>query len=405
MQATALWALLGTAALLYLGALFAGLQAVPPAGDAVEQYFSEPFLSRAAAYQKAGLTLSLLQQVLYLLFLAAVTSVAMRYFRTAPQPSLAAAAGYILLFLLLMQLLSLPLDFYRGYTLEHRFNLSTQTIPGWFAHYGKGLLIGMLLSTVALTGLYFLITRRPLHWWFPAGAVLTLFLLLSTYLYPLLIEPLFYRFTPLEDEALQGKIAVMAGEAGVEVEKILVADAGRHTHKANAYFSGLGRTKRIVIYDTLLDNFTTDEVLAVIAHEMGHWRHNHLWQGIAISAAGSFLALYVLYLLLQKQGLHADFRALSLALVFFALLSMAAAPAQNFLSRSRERQADKTAFNLMGDPAPFVSLYKRLALTNLSVVQPHPLLKATIYTHPPLLERIEAALHFADGAGAESERE
>ncbi len=404
-QVTAVWALLGAAALLYLGACFAGVTVSPPAGAAVELYFSEPFLSRAAAYQKAGLTVFLLQQALSLLFLAVVICAAMRYFRATPQPSTAAAAVYILCFLLVMQLLSLPFDFYRGFTIEHRFSLSTQTIAGWFGDYGKSVFIGILLSTTALTLLYNLIIRRPVHWWFPAGIIFTLFLMLSTYLYPLLIEPLFYRFAPLEDRALQEKIAGLAGKAGIEVEHILVADAGRRTHKANAYFSGLGKTKRIVIYDTLLDNFTDEELLAVIAHEMGHWRHHHLWQGIVISAAGSFLALYILYMILQRMGLHADLRALPLALLFFTLLSLAAAPAQNLLSRSREREADWAAFSLVGDPASFVSLYRKLAWSNLSVVQPHCLVKAVLYTHPPLLERIEAALQYAEGTGGESERE
>lgn len=396
MHITAIWIILGAAALLYLGLVLAGMLAAPPAGAAVELYFSESFLTRAAAYQRAGLTVSLLQQALSLLFLAAVVYAAMRYFQAAPRPSLVSAAGFIFLFLLFSQLLSLPFDFYRGYTVERSFGLSAQTAAGWFADYGKSVLIGLLLSTVALTGLYFLITRRPAHWWFLAGAAFTLYLVISSYLFPLLIDPLFYRFTPLEDHALQQEILDMAERAGIEVERVLVADASRRTHKANAYFSGIGRTRRIVIYDTLLESFTSEEVLAVIAHEMGHWRRHHLWQGIMIGAAGSFLALYVLKLLLQKMGLQADFRALPVALLFLAMLSMAAAPVQNALSRSREREADRCAFVLTGDPAPPVSLYQKLALVNLSVVQPHPLLKVALYTHPPLMERIEAALQYAE---------
>lgn len=400
MQTTALWTILGVLALLYLGAVLAGILAGPPGGAAVELYFNEPFLSRAASYQRAGLIVSLLQQAFSLFFLVAVAFAAASYFKTAPQPSPAAAAGYIAVFLLLTRLLSLPLDFYRGFTVERRFGLSTQTAAGWFADYGKSAAIGLVISAAALTGLYFLITRYPLHWWLPAGAAFSIFLLLSTYLYPLLIAPLFYRFTPLEDQELQAGIRQLAGKAGIEVEGVLVADAGRRTSKANAYFSGLGRTRRIVIYDTLLENFAPREVYAVIAHEMGHWRYRHLQQGIAAGSAGSFIALYALYLLLRRMGLHADFRALPLALVFFALLSMAAAPVQNAISRSQERRADQFALTLVGEPAPFVSLYRNLALTNLAVVQPHPLLKALLYTHPPLLERIEAALKYAGGEEA-----
>lgn len=396
MLIAAVWIILGAAALLYLGSILAGMLAAAPVGDAVALYFSEPFLARAAAYQRAGLTVSLLQQTLFLVFLAAVVYTALRYFQAAPRPSLPAAAGYVLVFLIISRLLSLPFDLYRGQIIEHRFGLSAQTAAGWFADYGKSALIGLLLSAVALTGLYVLITRCPAHWWFFAGTAFALFLFLGSYLYPLLIDPLFYRFTDLEDRELQEEIMKMAGKAGIEVERVLVADASRRTHKANAYFSGIGRTRRIVIYDTLLQRFTSEEALAVIAHEMGHWRHGHLWRGLLISAAGSFVALYALQLILMKMGLHADFRALPLALLFFALLSMAAAPAQNALSRSREREADRCAFVLTGDPAPLVSLYQKLARVNLSVVQPHPLLKAALYTHPPLMERIEAALQHAE---------
>ncbi len=400
MQTTAVWAALAAASLLYLGIVLAGMLMAPPAGSGEELNFSEPFLSRAAAYQQAGLVIFMLQQILILIFLAAVLCIAMRHFQAAPRPSLAAAAGYIFAFLILQQLLSLPLDFYRGYIVERRFALSVQTAVSWFGDYGKSVMIGLLLSAVALIGFYFLITRRPLHWWFPAGVLFSLFLLLSAYLYPLLVEPLFYRFTPLDDEPLHQGIPALAGRAGIEVDRVLVADAGRRTRKANAYFSGLGGTKRIVVYDTLLENFTSEEVLAVIAHEIGHWRHRHLWREIIISAAASFLALYALYLLLQRMGLHADFRALPAALLFFALLSQVAAPVQCAYSRSLEREADRTAFSLIGDAAPFVSLYRKLALSNLSVVQPHPLLKAALYTHPPLVERIDAAKRYA-GAGGE----
>lgn len=393
---TAIWIILGAAALVYMLLVIAGMLADSP-GDALEgRYFSEHFLSRAAAYQRAGLTISLLRQALSLLFLGIVVYAALRYWQAALHPPLAAAAGYIFAALLLFQLLSLPLDFYRGYTIEHRFGLSTQTVTSWFTDYGKSALIGLLISAAALTGLYFLITRRPAQWWFLAGTAYTLYLLASAYLYPLLIAPLFYRFTPLEDQELQQDILDMAGRAGIEVDRVLVADASRRTQKVNAYFSGIGGSKRIVIYDTLLNNFSSTEVLAVIAHEMGHWRYQHIMRGIMLSAASSFLALYLLQLLLQKMGLHTDLRALPLALLFFALLSLAAAPALNALSRSQEREADRCALELTGDPATYVSLFKKMAAANLSVVQPHPLIKATLYTHPPLLERIEAAQQYAE---------
>ena len=390
MQIALVWAVLGTLALSYLGAILIAMLAPAPAGEAA-LYFDGPFLSRAAAYQRAGLGAYLLQQALSLLILATAAYITLRYLQAAPRPSLPTAAGYIAAFLLLERLLGLPLAFYRGHTIEHRFALSAQTASGWLADYGKSALIGLLISGAALLGLYALILWRQEHWWLPAGVAVTLFLVLSGYLYPVLIDPLFYRFSELEEGELKEEIMVLSGKAGIGVEQILVADAGRRTRKANAYFSGMGATRRIVLYDTLLESFTDEEVLAVVAHEMGHWRHGHLWKGLLLGVAGAFAALYALYLLLLKMGLSADFRALPVALLFFALLSFAVTPAQNALSRTYEVEADRDAFSLTGDAAPFLSLYRKLARSNLSVVQPHPLLKTLLYTHPPLMERIEAA--------------
>ncbi len=396
MTVAVVWIALGAAALIYLGLILAGTLAPAPADAAVARYFEEPFLSRAAAYQRATLTVSLLRQVSSLIFLLAVVCAALHFFRKAPSPSLPAAAGYLLLYVAAGRLLNMPFAFYQGYVIEHRFGLSPQTPAGWFADYGKSTLISLLLSTAVLSGFYFLITWHPAQWWFLAGLAFAFFLFLGSYLYPLLIDPLFYRFSELEDRELQEEIMALSRKAGIKVERILVAAAGRRTRKANAYFSGMGGTKRIVIYDTLLHNFTPEETLAVIAHEMGHWRRGHLRQGLLLSAAGSLAALYILQLILAEPGWPADFRVLPLALLFFALLSLAAAPIFNAYSRNREREADRDALALTGDPAALVSLYQKLARANLAVVRPHPLLKTMLSTHPPLMERIEMVLRRAE---------
>jgi STE24 endopeptidase len=393
MNAAALWIIPGAAAALVLGAVLAGLlfPGAPP-DPATLRYFEPGFLARAGAYQRAGLSVFLARQALLLAFLAAAAGAALRYFRDRPSPPVPAAAAWIGLVLILFQLLNLPLDYYRGFVVEHRFGFSTLTPGGWFLDYGKAALINLLISAAGLTGLYFLLLRRPAHWWIAAGAVLALFLLLSSYLYPLLIDPLFYRFSAPEDEALNGAILAMADRAGIPVEKVLVADASRRTRKVNAYFTGLGRTKRIVLFDTLLESFRREEVLAVVAHEMGHWRHQHILKGIALGALGGLIAFYLFQLLLQGMGIAPGFRALPLALLFLALLSLAAMPAGNALSRSFEREADRTSLELAADPGAFISLKQKIALANLAVVRPHPLLKFTLYSHPPVMERIEMAL-------------
>ncbi|MEW5785456.1 MAG: M48 family metallopeptidase, partial [Bacillota bacterium] len=324
MVVTVVWVILAAAALSTLAAVLAGLLSPVSTDPLTRQYFSRAFLERAAAYQRVSLTVYLLRRLVSLAFLTALVTAAMRYWRAAPPVALPRAAALILLFLLLFQLVNLPFDYYRSFIVEHRFGFSAYTLTGWLLDYGKSAAIGLLISTGGLIGLYFLLLRRPERWWVAAGTALTLFMLIGTYLYPLIIDPLFNRFTPLEDEALNSAIVQLAAGAGIKVDQVLIADASRRTNKVNAYFTGVGRTKRIVIYDTLLERFSAAEVLAVIAHEMGHWRGQHILKGMLVGALGSFAALFLLNSLVNRSGLAGDFRVIPLALLFFLLLSLAA---------------------------------------------------------------------------------
>lgn len=392
MHISIVWAIVGLGALLVWGAVLAGLL-TPAAPDALTlKYFNESFLNRAAEYQRVSLTFYLIRQALTIAILTAAALLAWRHFAPAARLSVPAAAGYIVLFLLLFQLLNLPLAYYRGFIVEHQFGLSNYTAAAWLIDYAKSAMIGVLISSAGLIGLYFLMLRRPGRWWLPAGVALTFFILLGTYFYPLVIDPLFYRFTPLEDRELNSAIVTMAGEAGIAVDQVLVADASRRTQKANAYFTGLGGTKRIVLFDTLLQRFDREEVLAVVAHEMGHWRHMHIPKGISLGITGGFAALGLFFLLLGWMGVSADFRAIPLAFLFLTLATLAASPFENYISRTFERQADREALALTGNPEAFISLKQNLAETNLSVVRPHPLIKLALYTHPPIMERIEQAI-------------
>ena len=383
------WLLLGGTAALVLACVLVGLLRGASPGAVALHYFSEDFLSRAADYERAGLTLYLIKRVVVLLFLIFITFQVLSW--REPRLSLAAVAAYIALFFALFYLLTLPLDFYRGFVIEHRFSLSTQAAGAWFLDYTKSALISLAISTAGFTGLYALMGLAPRSWWLLAGVFFSIFIYLGTYLFPVLIDPLFYNFSPLQDEALEGRILSMAEEAGIQVEGVLVADASRRTVKANAYFTGIGATKRIVLFDTLLANFTQEEVLTVIAHEMGHWRYNHIFKNLLLSSAAAFLSLYVLKSLLGPMNLAAGLKPLAVAFLFFSLLSLAVMPFENLVSRSFERQADREALRLTGDPGAFIELKKNLAVSNLSVVQPHPLVKFALYSHPPILERIEAA--------------
>jgi STE24 endopeptidase len=392
-QASFVWLVLAGAASLSLILVLVGLLRGVNAGPQTLQYFSGDFLTRAADYERASLTLYLLKRFVFLGLLAFITYRVLSW-RTEPRLSLLAVMGTIAAFFLFFYLITLPLDFYRGFILEHRFALSTQGAGAWFLDYGLSTLISLVISTVIFTGFYALMSYAPRSWWLLSGIALSIFVYLSSYLYPILIDPLFYKFTPLQDEVLSQEVMKMAEDAGIEVEGILVADASRRTVKANAYFSGLGKTKRIVLFDNLLNNFSQDEVMAVIAHEMGHWRYNHIFKNILLGSAGAFLSLYILKALLSAMGLAAGLKSLLAAYLFFSLLSLATMPLENLISRSFERQADREALRLTGNPTAFIDLKKNLGVANLSVVQPHPLIKAVLYSHPPIIERIGMAEKF-----------
>ncbi len=392
MWARVIWVFLAAVVLALAAALLLGTLLRVSYGQEVLQYFDGQFLARASQYQDTTVVLFLARQAVTWAFLLWLAVGGWKYIAQVWRPSLPAMAAYLAVIILLLYLLTFPLDYYRGFVLEHRFGLSAHSFPSWLADYAKSALLGMAVALFAFSGLYALMLHYPARWWYMAGAAAVLFMFLVTYLYPVIVDPLFYRFEPLTDEEMTGEIVRMADEAGIEVQEVLVADAGRRTHKANAYFTGLGQTRRIVVFDTLLTGFSRDEALAVIAHEMAHWKFSHVFKGILLGAAGTFLGLFLLKTALAGMGIEAGMRAVALAFLFFSLFSFASLPIQNAVSRSFERQADREAVHLTGRPHAHVTLKRNLALTNLSAVQPHPFVKLVLYTHPPIMERIELLL-------------
>jgi STE24 endopeptidase len=210
------------------------------------------------------------------------------------------------------------------------------------------------------------------------------------FIYPILIDPLFYNFTPLEDKELQKSIIKMTDEAGIEVDKILVADASTKTNRVNAYFTGLGNTKRIVIYDNLLNNYSKEQTVSVIAHEIGHWKYRHIFLGVLMGAGGIILIMFILKLLQANINLNISVKLVLTLFIAFSLLSYLIMPLQNYISRQFEKQADRTVVELTGDRDTQVEILGNLARSNLSNVDPGPVLKYILYTHPPTMDRIRS---------------
>lgn len=385
------------AALLVIVALLVGLYSKIPFSEEALYYFNEDFLGRAAEYQRISLQIYLARTLIMWAGLAGVLFFGWRYFSRLAPLSLVHAAYYIALIFLALYLLTIPLDYYRGFLLESRFGLTAHTPASWAVDYLLNRSISLLLTVLSFTGLYALMQYFPSRWWYIAGVFSAVFIIAGTFLYPLIIDPLFYHFKTLEDEAMNSRIIVMAADVGIEVDEVLVADASRKTMKANAYFTGLGSSKRIVVYDTLLSGFSQQEALAVIAHEIAHWKYSHITKGILLGIGQAFLTLFLLSLALKELGItqtagsRGDFRAIIFALLFFTLLSFVSMPIQNAISRAFERQADLKAIELTRMKDLQVTLHRNLAEANLSDVEPHPLIKAVLYTHPSTLERINLA--------------
>jgi STE24 endopeptidase len=294
-------------------------------------------------------------------------------------------------FVLILEIILLPLQYYRSFVLEHRFGLSNQALSAWFSDIFKEKAIALVINSFVMTVIYGLIIYVPKHWWIAAAAIFIIFIVAAIFIFPVLIDPLFYKFSTLDNKNLESRIIEMAEDAGIKIESILVADASRKTNRINAYFTGIGSTKRIVIYDNLINKNTEDEVLSVIAHEMGHWKYRHIFISIIIGSAGMALLLFILRIMQVNLQAAPCIKLVALMFFFFTLISYITMPLQNCISRQFEKQADKTAIELTGSPEVSISIFKKLAYANLSNVSLHQILKYIIYSHPPIIERIKSA--------------
>jgi STE24 endopeptidase len=295
--------------------------------------------------------------------------------------------------------LNLPLSFYGGFVLPHRFGLSTQSLRGWVVDRLKGGLIGGALGLLMLQVLYLALTTWPKTWWLPLGLVYLLFGAVLSVLAPVLIAPLFFKFTPLEEEhrELAQRLTALAERAGTRVRGVFRFDMSRRTRAANAALMGLGRSRRIVLGDTLLDKFSHDEIETILAHELAHHVHRDIPLGILaqsiITLAGLWLASLALEWGVEPLALTgvndvAGLPWLALVLGAFGLITM---PLSNGWSRWRERLADRYAVRATGKPLAFASALVRLADQNLGELEPSPWVVFLLYSHPPLGQRIATA--------------
>jgi STE24 endopeptidase len=298
-----------------------------------------------------------------------------------------AAAAWAGIVVAVSDLAALPLSFWNGLVRERRWGFSTQSGRAWLADQAKGLAISLVLTAAAWTGAVGLARWLP-HWWpAVAAAGLALAVLVLSFLAPVVLEPMFNRFRPLEDELLAGKLRALAARAGVAVRDVLVADASRRTTKVNAYVSGLGGTRRVVLYDTLLAAAGEPELKLVVAHELGHRRDRHVVKGTLIGMAGAGAAVVLLWAVLGTARVASP-RELPVVLLLFVALELAALAPGAALSRRWERAADRIALELTGDVEAFERIQVELARKNLSDLAPPRLVYLLLFTHPTARERL-----------------
>jgi STE24 endopeptidase len=294
----------------------------------------------------------------------------------------------------LLELVTLPIDFWSGFILEHRYQLSNQTFAGWLWHHVKGWILGGILGLLMLMGFYALMWLGGPWWWvWAAGAWLVVTLVLGRILL-VLILPLFYRVTRLDQPELAERLERLARGTGLTIQGVYRLHLSAETRKANAALAGLGRTRRVLLGDTLLDNFTAEEIEVVFAHEVGHHVHHHLpkmivWS-VVLAALGFWLVDIVLRATAGRLGYagFADPAALALVLLVLSLFGLLLMPAQNALSRFFERQCDRYALERTGDPRAYRSAFLKLAQMNKSDPNPNPVVVWLFYDHPAIGQRL-----------------
>jgi STE24 endopeptidase len=326
-------------------------------------------------------------------------------YRGAGQHYVLAVGLYVLMLMLIAKFIGLGFSYY-GFRLEHNFNLSNQKLRGWIWDEAKGFLLGLVLGLIAAELLYYFIREFPQHWWLLTWALFLGFFILMAQLAPMVLFPIFYKFEPLQDEDLKNRLVRLGAQAGSRIRGVYKWHLSEKSKKANAALTGLGNTRRIILADTLLENYSPDEIEAVLAHELGHHVHKHILKMIGMQAvitfAGFWMANWALHYATDRLKMFtmlSDYANLPLLALVATVLSFLLMPAMNAYSRYCERQADRYAFSTIGDINPFISSMNKLAEQNLAEKTPSKFVEWFFHSHPAISRRVAAAEAWAKANG------
>jgi STE24 endopeptidase len=288
-----------------------------------------------------------------------------------------------------------PLSFTSGYVIERKFNLTNQKFGNWLWEKVKGMLISLPLVLLVLVIFYAILKNYPDNWWLIMGTILLIFSVILSRLAPILIFPLFYKFDKLKDEELAKKVSLLCEDVKMDVKGVYQFNLSKTTNKGNAAFTGLGRSRRVILGDTLLKNMTHNEILGVLAHELGHFKLKHIWKSIALGIITTYVGLYLVSVIYKVTyptlgfSRHDQIAALPLMVLILTLYESITMPILNIYSRMNERSADDFAVRLMGDPEPFISGLNKLSKQNLSDRNPNPTVEFLFYSHPSIEKRVK----------------
>lgn len=299
-------------------------------------------------------------------------------------------AFYFIIWLMLA-LIRLPFTFFSGFFWQQVWGFSTQSLTFWWVDFLKESMIDLLLTGVGVFLLFLAFRTWPRTWWIIGSTFFSLWLVIQSLLWPILVAPMFNHFEQIKNPELISIVYELADKADLAIDEMLVMDASKRTTKANAYFAGVGETKRIVLYDNLLNQYSLEEIKAVIAHEMAHWQKGHIARGLFLGILGSFIVWGGAYLVLRSEmhRRHVPPLVWAVFLLFILLVSFVSAPLQNSISRQMEIEADQTAVLLTEEPSAATQLQINLALRNRSDLSPPGFIEWFSYTHPSVLTRIE----------------
>lgn len=362
-------------------------------------------LEKAIQYQKAKNIHYFVDEGYFILFLIlflflGISAFLRRRIEKLTQKRFWIVAFYTLLFLVITFVIGFPTSYY-GFSLEHKYELSNQTFFQWLGEELKSLLVLAIIALISVEGIYLALKKAPHTWWIYVSMVFVIFTVILVNLAPILIMPLFNVYTPLPEDEIRDKLVGLSHKANVKVGDIFTMDESKQTKKVNAMFTGLGNTKRIVLGDNLIKEFTPDEIEVVIAHEMGHNLLQHIWKFILLSSIMGFIGFFLIHLSggkiihkfrnrLKIENM-ADVAGLPLLFLIFMIFGIITMPISPAFSRHMERQADKFALDMTHNKEAFISAMNKLADINLSDPNPSPIIEFLLYDHPPISKRIKFA--------------